>query len=159
MDLIKRPKQVQRADKGYMTNEQYQDYAEKQFKNIYDYLDMILHLSGNMKHNSKTISSTSSSGEYKNVCSLTLPKGEYLILGACDSNTSNSSETVQVRFNLSNATLKGGLITYRGTMAQGGGTSGWCVVNIENEGTITLQTYMKSSYQITGKMTSIPLIY
>ena len=37
--MIQRPKKVQRAEKGYLTNEKYQDYAEKQFKTIYDYLD------------------------------------------------------------------------------------------------------------------------
>ncbi len=37
--MIERPKKVSRADKGYLTNERYQDFAEQQFKNIYDYLD------------------------------------------------------------------------------------------------------------------------
>lgn len=37
--MIERPKKVSRADKGYLTNERYQDFAEEQFKNIYDYLD------------------------------------------------------------------------------------------------------------------------
>lgn len=39
MDLIQRPKKVQKAERGYLTNEKYQDYAENQFKVIYDYLD------------------------------------------------------------------------------------------------------------------------
>ena len=39
MDLIQRPKKVERSQKNYLTNEKYQDYSEKQFKNIYDYLD------------------------------------------------------------------------------------------------------------------------
>lgn len=39
MDLIKRPKKVERGQKNYLTNEKYQDYAENQFKTIYDYLD------------------------------------------------------------------------------------------------------------------------
>lgn len=42
MDLIKRPKKVQRAEKGYMTNEKYQDYSEEQFKTIYDKIDEII---------------------------------------------------------------------------------------------------------------------
>lgn len=42
MDLIKRPKKVQRAEKGYMTNEKYQDYSEDQFKIIYDKTDEII---------------------------------------------------------------------------------------------------------------------
>lgn len=37
--MIERPKKVQRADKNYQTNEQYQNFAEQQFNNIYDYLD------------------------------------------------------------------------------------------------------------------------
>lgn len=37
--MIKRPKQVERSQKSYLSNEKYQDYAEQQFKNIYDYLD------------------------------------------------------------------------------------------------------------------------
>lgn len=37
--MIERPKKVSRADKGYLANERYQDFAEEQFKNIYDYLD------------------------------------------------------------------------------------------------------------------------
>lgn len=42
MDLIKRPKQVQRAEKAYLSNEKYQDFSEQQFKNIYEYLDTII---------------------------------------------------------------------------------------------------------------------
>lgn len=42
MDLIKRPKQVQRTEKAYLSNEKYQDYAESQFKNIYDKADEIV---------------------------------------------------------------------------------------------------------------------
>ena len=41
MDLIQRPKKVQKAERGYLTNEKYQDYAESQFKTIYDYLDKL----------------------------------------------------------------------------------------------------------------------
>lgn len=37
--MIKRPKQVERNQKNYLSNEKYQDYSERQFKNIYDYLD------------------------------------------------------------------------------------------------------------------------
>lgn len=37
--MIKRPKQVERSQKSYLSNERYQDYAEQQFKTIYDYLD------------------------------------------------------------------------------------------------------------------------
>jgi len=37
--MIQRPKKVQKAERGYLTNEKYQDYAENQFKTIYDYLD------------------------------------------------------------------------------------------------------------------------
>lgn len=37
--MIKRPKQIERSQKGYLSNEKYQDYAESQFKTIYDYLD------------------------------------------------------------------------------------------------------------------------
>ena len=37
--MIKRPKQVERGQKNYLTNERYQDYSENQFNTIYDYLD------------------------------------------------------------------------------------------------------------------------
>ena len=37
--MVKRPKKVQKGQKNYMTNENYQEFAEEQFKNIYDYLD------------------------------------------------------------------------------------------------------------------------
>jgi hypothetical protein len=37
--MIKRPKQVERSQKNYLSNEKYQDYSEQQFKTIYDYLD------------------------------------------------------------------------------------------------------------------------
>lgn len=37
--MIQRPKKVQKAERGYLSNEKYQDYAENQFKTIYDYLD------------------------------------------------------------------------------------------------------------------------
>lgn len=36
---IKRPAKVQKGQKNYLTNERYQDYAENQFKTIYDFLD------------------------------------------------------------------------------------------------------------------------
>lgn len=36
---IKRPTKVQKGQKNYLTNERYQDYAENQFKTIYDFLD------------------------------------------------------------------------------------------------------------------------
>lgn len=42
MDLIKRPKKVAKQEKAYLTNEKYQDFAEKQFKEIYDKLDEIV---------------------------------------------------------------------------------------------------------------------
>ena len=42
MDLIQRPKEVAKSDRGYMTNEQYQDYAQQQFKIIYDKIDEII---------------------------------------------------------------------------------------------------------------------
>lgn len=37
--MIKRPKQVERSQKSYLSLERYQDFAEEQFKRIYDYLD------------------------------------------------------------------------------------------------------------------------
>lgn len=40
--MIERPKLVQKSDKGYLTNEQYQNYSEEQFNNIYDYLGEVL---------------------------------------------------------------------------------------------------------------------
>lgn len=39
MGRIKRPAKVQKGQKNYLTNERYQDYAENQFKTIYDFLD------------------------------------------------------------------------------------------------------------------------
>ena len=39
MGRIKRPTKVQKGQKNYLTNERYQDYAENQFKTIYDFLD------------------------------------------------------------------------------------------------------------------------
>ena len=40
--MIERPKLVQKSDKGYLTNEQYQNYSEEQFNNIYDYFGEVL---------------------------------------------------------------------------------------------------------------------
>ena len=37
--MIERPKQVQRAFKNYLSNEQYQQYSEEQFNNIYDAIE------------------------------------------------------------------------------------------------------------------------
>lgn len=37
--MIERPKKVARSEKQIFTNEQYQQYAEEQFNNIYDFLD------------------------------------------------------------------------------------------------------------------------
>lgn len=42
MEKVKRPKQVPKQEKAYLTNEMYQDYAEAQFKAIYDKLDEIV---------------------------------------------------------------------------------------------------------------------
>lgn len=42
MDKVKRPKKVNRQEKVYLTNEKYQEYAETQFKAIYDKLDEIV---------------------------------------------------------------------------------------------------------------------
>lgn len=39
---LKRPKKVQKAEKSYLPNEQYQDFAEQQFNNIYDYLNNVI---------------------------------------------------------------------------------------------------------------------
>ena len=39
MEYIKRPKKVQRTEKGYLEEKKYQDYAESQFKTIYDKFD------------------------------------------------------------------------------------------------------------------------
>lgn len=37
----KKTKKVEKSQKGYLTNERYQDFAEEQFKTIYEYLDKI----------------------------------------------------------------------------------------------------------------------
>ena len=42
MEKVKRPKKVQKTQKNYLSNEKYQDFAENQFKNIYDKLDEII---------------------------------------------------------------------------------------------------------------------
>lgn len=42
MEKVKRPKQVQKTQKNYLSNEKYQDFAENQFKKIYDKLDEIV---------------------------------------------------------------------------------------------------------------------
>lgn len=42
LEKIKRPVKVERAQKNYLSNEKYQDYAENQFKTIYDYLDKLI---------------------------------------------------------------------------------------------------------------------
>ena len=42
MEKIKRPKKVDKSQKNYLSNERYQEYAENQFKAIYDKLDEIV---------------------------------------------------------------------------------------------------------------------
>lgn len=42
MEKVKKPKQVEKAQKNYLSNEKYQEYAENQFKNIYSKLDEIV---------------------------------------------------------------------------------------------------------------------
>lgn len=42
MEKVKRPKRVSREGSNYLNNEDYQEYAEKQFKNIYEKLDEIV---------------------------------------------------------------------------------------------------------------------
>lgn len=39
MKKLIRPKNVQRGQKNYLTNEQFQDYAEQQLSNVCDYVD------------------------------------------------------------------------------------------------------------------------
>lgn len=39
MKKLIRPKKVQKGQRNYVTNEQFQDYAEQNFKNIYNYLE------------------------------------------------------------------------------------------------------------------------
>ena len=43
MDLIQRPKQVQKSERGYLTERNYQDYSEQQFNTVYDYLDSMVY--------------------------------------------------------------------------------------------------------------------
>lgn len=38
MRALKRPKQVAKSQRGYLSNEQYQDYSEQLFTSIFDYL-------------------------------------------------------------------------------------------------------------------------
>ena len=38
MRTLKRPKQVSKSQRGYLSNEQYQDYSEQLFTSIFDYL-------------------------------------------------------------------------------------------------------------------------
>lgn len=42
MEKVKRPKRVSKEGSSYLSNEEYQEYAEKQFKNIYEKLDEIV---------------------------------------------------------------------------------------------------------------------
>lgn len=42
MEKIKRPKKTNRVDSNYLSSEEYQEYAEHQFKNIYEKLDEIV---------------------------------------------------------------------------------------------------------------------
>ncbi len=42
MEKVKRPKRVSREGSNYLSNEDYQEYAENQFKNIYEKLDEIV---------------------------------------------------------------------------------------------------------------------
>lgn len=75
MDFIERPKQVNRAQKNYLTNEKYQDFSEKQFNNIYDYLDNFLRnleskekvLFNNLSNTSTTITLSDSVANYDEI--------------------------------------------------------------------------------------------
>lgn len=108
---------------------------------------------------SGTATSTSSSGEIKEVCRLSLNPGKYLILGACASNETLNAEVVQVRFTHDNTISKiSGLNTYRGTMLSGGGTAGWIVINVSQTGNIYLGTYVKSTYTINGGICATKLL-
>lgn len=42
MDYVKRPKEVAKSDRKYLTNEQFQDYIKQQLKEIYDKIDEII---------------------------------------------------------------------------------------------------------------------
>ena len=44
MEKIKRPKKVEKAQKNYLSNEQYQEFSENQFKIIYDKIDEIIEI-------------------------------------------------------------------------------------------------------------------
>lgn len=42
MEKISRPKKLSKEDRKLLSNERYQEYAEKQFKIIYDKIDEII---------------------------------------------------------------------------------------------------------------------
>lgn len=42
MEKIKRPKKTEKSQRGYLSNEKYQEFSESQFKVIYDKIDELI---------------------------------------------------------------------------------------------------------------------
>ena len=102
-------------------------------------------------------STTSSSLEPIEACSLTLNKGIYLILGSNDSTVSSTTDIINSKFILSSATLLSGTSSYRGIMNSGGGLTSWIIVSIASSGTVKIENYVKNTYTIRSTMTAIKL--
>lgn len=104
------------------------------------------------------ISSTSgSTAEFVTACTLTLSKGVYVVLGFSEANSS-SANALTAKFNITNATKVSGGDISRGTMINGGGLNFWAIFSIASStGTIELQNYVDSSYNISSTMSAIKL--
>lgn len=112
----------------------------------------------NIYSNSGTATNTTTDRVQKEVCSLTLPKGTYLVLSAEGSSISSDELIIMHTLGDSNVDFVSGLSVYRNSMSAGGGVAGWRIANVtQDNGVITLYAYVKSTYTITGHLCAIKL--
>lgn len=133
------------------------DLDEDFFDDLQDNIENAMNEKCSYLSTSGSSSTTSSSLEPIEACSLTLNKGIYLILGSNDSNVGSTTDIINSRFRLSSATLLSGATSYRGIMNSGGGLTSWIIVSIASSGTVKIENYVKNSYTIRSTMTAIKL--
>ena len=93
------------------------------------------------------------------LCSVSIPAGEYLILGNVDAN--KDSSTTLAAFLTSGAGSERVMIgDGRSVMNAGGGCQAWAIIKATSETTVTLQTYgyYSGSCNYNGRLCAIRLI-
>ena len=107
----------------------------------------------------EAVTSTSTDGETKDITSISLDTGKYLVLAICSANTASASEVVQCFITLGeNVSRLYGRNVARAHMVNGGGVTNWSVIQVtSNNSSVKLQSFVKSSYGIFGSICAIKI--